>query len=297
MPELVSYDRGIHIRGTPLWFDSQKRKEHSVLTSLVAKLPPGHTRVLASMTLANTLGAVGYKPAVLPVPWDKWVVYGGQKLKFIDFGGAFGTGGALITGTERILVAGVLPIEPKIKWQLAEHLVVSLPAFQHRGAQREQVTGSVCGFAQQATADGVSAGILVDSLDVGHFMVEACREAGLEIRPIGLLAKALEEQSSSRKGVTIGMVGARMKAKRICWVDAGLRRSIRDYSKKMPDATFRLKWYADLAGIKQALRGTGAKRLSVIGLDSGTASELSEQLGSKIHVRGLTSSRQLELAS
>ena len=251
----------------------------------------------APMTLANALVSVGYKTPVLPVPWDKWVVYGGQKLKFLDFGGAFGTGGALITGTERVLVAGVLPIELKIQWQPADHLVVSLPAFHHRGAQPEQVVGSVCSFAAQAKVDSVSAGILVDSLDVGHFMVEACRASGVDIRPIGLLAKALAEKSLSRKGTTIGLVGTRMNAKRICWVDAGLRRSIRDYSVKAPAATFRLKWYADLESVKKALWGTGAKRLSVVGLDSATASELAKKLGSKIHVRGLTTSRQLELAS
>ena len=297
MPDSIGYDRGVHLRGTPLWFDCHRRKEYSVLTSLIGKLPPNHARVLAPMALANTLEVLGYGKSVLPAHWNKWIVFGGQKVKFIDFGGLFGTGGALIAGAERVLVAGLLPLETNIQWQSADHLVAVLPALSHRGAPVEQVVGNLVQFVEQASQDGVSAGIYVDSFDIGYFLVQALRTAGVAMRPLGLLAKALQDKESPRQGVRIALVGSALRADRRCWVDSGIRGSVRNYLGKSPDATFRLKWYADLPAVKQVLRRTGVSQLSLIGADSRKAADLSGQFGAKIEVRGLTSSRQLEFVS
>ncbi len=294
MVERVSFDRGVHIRGTPLWFDAETRHEHVILTSMMGRLPPAHKRVLAPMALSNALEKGRYKPAVLPAAWERWVRFGGQEVQFVDLGGPFGTAAALVAGSEKVLVAGFLPQVEDVRWPQADHLVVQLPALQHRGEGPEEVMGGVESFVREALEGARTAAVVVDSVDVGHFVLEALRARGCGARPTGLLARALGESGRSRKEVAVGLVGARSKVGHYAWVDSGLGQNPQNHRDVAPAEVFRLRWYADAEVVKRTVAATGVRRVSVVQGTPADCERLREALGPEVTLRAFSPGRQME---
>ena len=294
MVERVSFDRGVHIRGTPLWVDAETRHEHVILTSMRAKLPPAHKRVLAPMALSNALEKGCYKPAVLPVAWERWVRFGGQEVQFVDLGGPFGTAAALIAGPEKVLVAGVLPQVEDVRWPQADHLVLQLPALEHRGEGPEEVMGGIEPFVREALEGARAATVVVESVDVGHFVLEGLRARGCGVRPTGFLARALGESGRSRKEVAVGLAGARSKLGHYAWVDSGLGQNPQLHREESPAEVFRLRWYADIAAVKRTVKATGVGRVSVVHGTPADCELLREALGKAVTVRAFSPGRQME---
>ena len=46
----IGVDRGIFVRGTPLWIDARRKKSHVILTSIQDRLPVKHERLLTSIS-------------------------------------------------------------------------------------------------------------------------------------------------------------------------------------------------------------------------------------------------------
>lgn len=296
MLDLVGFDLGVHLRGTPLWFDAERRRGHAVLTNLGMRMPPAHQRVLAPHALAGVLKQVGYRRSVLPAPWDRWIGFGGQKIKFIDLGGPFGAAAALVSGGEGVVVTGLLPRNQKVRWQSAGHVVMALPALSHRGAEPEEVVLSLERFAVEAGGAQRGRVVLVDTLDMGHFFVTALRGLGLAVRSVGLLAKVMGEDGRAGRGLAVGLLGSRVKAREIAWVDSGVRGSEPgEPGEGAPRRSFPVNWFGRGEDALEVVEAVGARRVSLIGGDRLAGEELGRILGPGVQVRRFAPERQLQL--
>ncbi|MEE8410615.1 MAG: hypothetical protein V3T05_13515 [Myxococcota bacterium] len=296
MFDRVAYDRGVHLRGTSLWFDAERKRELCVLTCLTARLPPLHKRAVASPDMVAALERSGFRGAVLPAPWDRWIGLGGQQVRLLPAGAEPGAAIVMVSsGREIVLLAGLLR-RHMVKWPRAEHLVAVTPALGHRGAGRDQVLRGLEMFIDQAEADGVRAAVAVDSLEVGIELHNALLHRGRQLRPMGLLAKLIGDGGASMHS-TLALAGGRVAASaRVAWVDTGVAAWTGRRVPATPAATFRFRWYADWSTLRHAVSMTGASRVALVVPPTVTPALVRRNLGSAVEVRLLGTSRQLALA-
>jgi len=295
MFEKVAFDRGIHVRGTPLWFDAERKREMCVLTSLAARLPPRHARVVASADVAAALERAGWSGRVLPAPWERWTGLGGRQVRLQrvrpDSGAAVVSVSA---GRERIIVTGLLHKSP-IKWPRADLLVAATPTLSHRGASFDQVVRGLGMFIDQAERDDARAVVLVDSLEVGLALNSALRASGRAPRLLGSLGR-LAEEVRGRPRLGLALTGTRASEARVAWVDSGLGPFGAGIPRVSVAATFRLRWYADWAALKHAVSMSRAPKVALVGLSAAEEGATRRHLG-KVEVVRLGRARQLNLAS
>lgn len=299
MIERVSFDRGVHLRGTPLWFDAERHRELCVVTGLHDRLPPVHARAIATNELCELLARMGYGGAVLPTPWERWVGVGGHQLELVDVGARpFGAGALVAMGREHLLIAGRLRQE-SLDWPRAEHLVVQVPALSHRGGTLAQGRDDLLRFAAQAERDGAHASVVVESLEVGHALIAALQAAGLAPRAAGLLGKLGGRTAARRAGVSVILARGRIpRDARVAFFDTGLGEWRREATRgPAPAATFKTRWYADLDALAAVVTATGARRVSLLGVAPSMRAEVARRLGDAVQVQWFSRPRQLELAA
>lgn len=267
----VAYDSGLHLRGTQIWFDSDRKRKLCLVTSLGTRLPPRHLRACAPEAVAAALQSCGYKGTLLPAQSDQWIGLGGKQLQFIADGAVL-----VLHGTEKLLVAGHVR-RPLVSWPKAHHVVASLPAIGLRGSTLPRVQKGLQLFLQQATRDQRPAHVVIDSVAVGMLLAPA-----LALRPVGIL-RDLVDGTSARGTPTIGVPGARGVAPeaRIAAVDTG----VAELSSR-PDATFRLAWWADVAAVRHLMRTTGAQVLTAIGVPAPHRDRLCQALRMPVQFLG-----------
>ncbi|OGQ90905.1 MAG: hypothetical protein A2289_26840 [Deltaproteobacteria bacterium RIFOXYA12_FULL_58_15] len=302
MIEQVSFDRGIHLRGTLLWFDAEIKRGICVLTGLPgARLPPRHARAVGSTDLARVLERGGYGRRVLPAAWERWVGLGGRQVCLLPVASVVGCAVAQVsTGKQRMVFAGCLRAMP-LKWPKCDLVVATTPALSHRGAAYEQVVRGLGIFAEQAIAEKARAVVLTDSLEVAVELCVSLQNHGLLPTPLGLVAKLWEAAEAggakAQPHVSVALSNAKVSAKaRVAWVDTGLGSFGAGQPKLDVAATFRLRWFADWAVLKNAVTMTGARSVVLTGVANQLRAKVVQQLGDGIEVALLGAAKQLALA-
>jgi hypothetical protein len=293
--QLVSYDHGVHLRGTTLWFDPDKRQELAVLTGVIAKLPAVHRRVVASVQLARALDRAGYDTTVLPAAFNRWVGLSGTEVKLVETESPLGAAAALVNvGKERVLVTGALrPNSFDVPG--ADIVVVTAPAMDHEGSSLGAARAQLRTFVSEALEEGQSPAILVDHLEVGANLRGLLGADGLPLVAVGLLGRLMGERSGSgRPGVTIGIEGAAAaRRKRVAYVDSGLGKRARGRS---PDLIVPVRWLATASALSAVVDKAKARALFLVGADREQVREVRERLSSRVEVSALSAPRQLSFA-
>ena len=297
MLQSVGYERGVHLRGSPLWFDAERRRELCVLTGIDRRLPPLHKRIVASAPLATALQGAGYGSNILPTPWGRWMGLAGYKVQLVDGGGPPGAALALVEReTDRVLVAGMLRARP-VELPAADHLVVRLPALLHHGMSLRDSAIQVATAVEHSLQRGVRASVWVDSLEVGMALHEEMALLGQPLQPRALLAKLLAAPSAAACGpvasrpaplsMGLGREGLDPGAIR---VDSGL-----GLWPALPAAglAVKVRWFADASALLAAVAASKVKKISVVGVPPSAASVLPVSKG--VQLRFLSEQRQLAL--
>jgi hypothetical protein len=296
MLDAVSYDRGVRVRGAPLWLDAETRREWCILTSMPNRLPPKHQRVIATAELADGLARAGYGPEVLPLAPERWTTIAGLQAQLLGAAGALGAASAmLLVGQQRVLATGLLRAQVS-RLPETDLLVATAPALEHRGADLRQVARAIDAFAAQAAQDRVRATVLLDSVEVGVALLAALADLGRAPRPVGLLAKLVPGWQVIWPRLTVGLVGTNVAGQsRIAYVESGLA----GWQSMRPErvhATFRVRYWADWGVLARAVKATRARELALVAGGSRAALRAAEHLPSHVSVRALADVRQLELS-
>ena len=297
MLERVSYDHGIHLRGTPLWFDADRKRELCIATSLALGLPPKHVRLIASPEMVEALNQAGFKGAMLPAPWDRWEGVGGQEVQLVPAPARPGACCAVVAmGSERVLVTGLLRKEV-IRWPQADLLVATTPALGGRGAKLESVLKGLQLFLDQATAERARALVIVGSLEVALDILDALRANGRVMKAVGLVGRLAAKATVGGGAHSLGIWDVRTApGTRVAWVDCGLMSFKQAKSGAPdPDVTFTLRYYADWISLKHAVTVSGARQVVLIGASSQSLALARAKLGGMVEVRALAPARQLSL--
>ncbi len=256
----IALDGGIHLRGTPIWFDASRRRTHCVLTGLGARLPPRHERVLCSGELAGILERAGYRVGVLPANWQQWLGFGGRQLKLVELGSGVGEAAALVDdGERRLLICGDLPRQRRPLPQV-DHVVMCGRALEHQGLEPEVAFEQVRILAEGRLAAGDSTVVGVEALDVGLALLRHLEAAGVMVRARGLLAKVHEGSGagSRRRAVVIALSGERAQRGPDYLVDTGLGTASANEVQRIP-----CRWYVGLGELTPLYKETRASVLSL----------------------------------
>jgi hypothetical protein len=293
--QMMGYERGLHLRGTPLWFDAERRRELCVLTGVERQLPPVHRRVVASAPMAEALDGSGYGGSILPTPWKRWVGLGGQMVQLIDAGAPPGCAAALVhAGDEAVLVAGQLRV-PAADWPRANHVVARLPALRHRGAPLAQVALAVAKTLEEVQAAGHRPTVWVDSCDLGLALWAQWHGLGIEVRPLGVLGK-LTGSASQRggRGVTLAVARPRQVLDAAAVrIDSGL--GIWGAEDDTLPPPVKVRWYADLAALQAVIAACRAHRVTLVDVPLQAEAVVAAALGRGVTVRFLSDAQQLSL--
>jgi hypothetical protein len=285
LAERVAFDRGVHLRGTAIWIDPERKRELALLTAVGSRLPPVCSRAVASASVAEMLGRAGYRGSVLPAPPERWVGVGGQEVRFVDTGP--GASAVLVAlGRDRYLHAGALRREP-LEWPEAHHVIVRLPALEHRGGELDQAVTALRLFLATAESDGVAATVLADAMEPALALLEA----GLPLAPVGLLARLAGSVEQKRPRFELAVQRAPARKGRVAHLDTGLGRLA-----GTPDATVRLRWWADGLALAAMVRACRAEGVTVLGLPAARSEALGALLGPSVRLRCLGGAEQLTLA-
>ena len=304
MLDRIAFDRGAHVRGTPLWFDPEVRRELGVVTSLIHRPRVTHKRTVASASVAKVLLSLGYKGSLLPAPEGRWVGVGGQKLEFLHSGWLSCSPALLSVGSARLLFVGALP-ESSLEWPQAHHLVVGSSLelrAEHKGAPLERVMERLVDLGLKEE-QSPRLQICVDTLDVGRAAFCALTSAGVPTHPVGVLAKLLgrrTERVVGKFGVRLAMASEMSATEgRLVRVDTGLERWPH---RRRPDITLRLKFFGGADALVDAVERTGAQSISISGSPPFIAAidaRLRKQSGGRgqsISIQRLVNVRQLVLS-
>ena len=257
----IALDEGIHLRGTPLWFDATRRRTHCVLTGIGEKLPPRHERVLCSGELASILDRAGYRVGVLPANWQQWLGFGGRQLKLIELGSGAGDAAALVDdGTRRLLICSYLPRRRRPLPQV-DHIVMSGRTLEHQGLEPEVAFEQVRILSEGRLAAGDSMVVGVEALDVGLALIHHFESLGISVRARGLLAKAhsSDRAGSRRRALVVGLCQERAQRGFDYIVDTGLgRTNTSDQIQRIP-----LHWYVGAGQLEALYKETKASVLSL----------------------------------
>lgn len=281
----VTYEHGVRLPGTPLWFDAEGQRELCILTGLGQRLPPPHRRVLTSPALAQALEQMGYGGSVLPSPWERWVGVGGHRVQLIDAQAAPG-GAAVLIGADDapLLMTGMLRAHAA-PWPRAEHVVARLPALRHGGRSLGEVAGQVAGAI---AARRGRATVWVDSLEVGLALHGALWALGVVTKPLGLLGKMVAPAPVAGPSPALAMARPAMRFEAgAIRVSAGLLPWLPSLDGRDVAPPIKVRWYADLAALQGVLTISRARRVSLIDVPRSVEAAVTTALGSQVRVQFL----------
>ncbi len=190
----IGVDRGIFVRGTPIWLDAQRKKSHVILTSIEDRLPVKHERLLTSISMAAMLDRAGLQVPVLPGTFRQWMGFGGRQVQLVELGTSQAETGVLLDdGSRRTLV---LPsVVPNIDaLPPVDHLVVKARGLGHLGEPLLGALEALAGPRQDSTRKIIR----VESLGVGLEVLRVLKELGVPARPIGLLGRLCPKTAGPR---------------------------------------------------------------------------------------------------
>ena len=309
----MGYDRGWHLRGTPLWFDAERRRELCLLTGAEARPPPLHQRVVASAPLAQALGRLGYGAPVLPTPWQRPLGIGGARVQLFDAQGRAGAAVAWVEAADAThLVGGLLRMAP-LRTPPAAHFVARLPAIAHRGVPMRDVAIALATAITNLRAGAGAVRVWVDHPEVGLALIEEMAVLKHPLRPRGALAKWAEPTTESpSKGVTVATaaLAPHLETARTAprtgdddvnmVIDSGIGggQSVM-HGRGMAGpvfATFAVAYFADVAALRAAVLHTQARSVLLADVPAAAENRIRQALASLVQLKFLSDAQQLPLA-
>jgi hypothetical protein len=253
----IGIDRGVFVRGTPLWIGAERKKSHVIGTRLEDKLPPRHERLLTSIVGAGMLDRAGLQAGVLPATFRQWMGFGGRQVQLVELGSKAGEAGVLIDDGKRrtlvlsSLIPGVISLPP------VDHLVVRSTGLDHQGPHLSDV---LAGLAKQHGADKKVV-LRVENLELGVACLDLLGEMGLPALGRGLLGRFIGKSKASAKGWAVAFAKDNLRGSdEEIWLDTGLGR----FSGK---TLTNVGYYGGFKALNEALQMTQSPALTLYDAD------------------------------
>ncbi|MEO0813581.1 MAG: hypothetical protein AAFY60_12015 [Myxococcota bacterium] len=254
MSGLIGYDRGVHLRGTPLWFDPLRAKPLAVMTSVPSRPPAAHERLVVPQYLADQRELFKRVKSVLPTPMGRWVGVGGQQMELWPTGGPLSAAALVVTQGNRVLISGA-PRLGEVQWPSASHLVLPAPEPGFKGASLDRVLKGLDLFIE--SAQGAECRIQVDDAEVAVLVSDELLAMGHAHRRVGWLGKLAPLEGARALSVACdGIPGQRARVARVLT----RRRSV----VSSTDATFRFDRFGSMSRIGRLAREIGAKTVTLL---------------------------------
>lgn len=253
----IGIDRGVFVRGTPLWLDAHRKKSHAIGTCIEDKLPPRHERLLTSIVSAGMLERAGLQAGVLPATFRQWMGFGGRQVQLVDIGSKAGEAGVLIDDGKRrtLVLSGLIPGIASLP--PVDHLVLPAAGLAHEGRGLNQVLSELA----SNHGEGQKVVLRVETLELGVSTLELLSEMGVPAVGRGLLGRFIGKSKASAKG----------------WVVAFAKDTIRGLSQEVLLDTGRGRFSGQLAtsvgyyggfdALHEALQMTQAPALTLYDAD------------------------------
>lgn len=164
---LLEYREGLHLKGTPLWFDAQEAKELCFVSSAVVPGAYRHAKLLTSSTTAELMRAMGaaygrgrrvHEPQILVTPFGRPFSLGQLKLELFPSGYVLGASSLLVEHQgRRVVYAGQLSLEPhglaeRLEARRCDLLVLPYPQgfSDAEPPSEEEVTARIIAFVEES---------------------------------------------------------------------------------------------------------------------------------------------------
>ena len=289
------YDRGLHLRGTGLWFDAQTQRRSCVLTEVLRTRPLGHQSVVASESIAQLLENMNYRGVVLPAPWHRWVRFAGIDVQMVDVDSCFSAAVLVRYEGVEMLVSGALA-QHHTALPAAKQWVLSAPALDHCGYPWPFVVGQLLDFFAAAMRDGKSVGVWVDSLEVAYEALIRLEAEGVALRPVGMLSPWLKQTAGTTPAAVLVVKGSgRVRPERCVWLDSGLGSAPTELHTCTEVTTIPLQHYLAVKDLQRSISAGSFKRLVLVGVSSSLHQKVRCALAPQLDVTFLGGEAQLSL--
>jgi Cft2 family RNA processing exonuclease len=309
--EPVTWRDGVHVTGTAIWCDARRARDVCFASAADRVGRAGHGQLIATAATLAQLGALeaGHGGAHLSVPYRRPFTLGTVRLELIPTGHALGAAALLVeAGEQRVLYAGVVGANGGLgelpELRRCDTLVVGAPYGrpEHDFTPRDEAADQAVAFAQQTTAAGAAAVLLVSSpakgLDVAARLaaegIEAAAHraimlAAQRLRTAGVAAPAVKKPAA-RPGPLLwldserGRLDAVLAAtpRRIALVSG---RAVEPGAVAAAGADLGIDWSntADRGELLAYIQGSGARRVYLTGR---CAEVVAAELGERARVLG-----------
>ncbi|HML94913.1 MAG TPA: MBL fold metallo-hydrolase [Thermodesulfobacteriota bacterium] len=88
---MIEYDKGIHLKGTDLWFDSGRKRELSFVSSAAVEGPFNSEKIIATPETIRLLEGRIKNPAALACPYERPFSLGSARVELISSGSMLGS--------------------------------------------------------------------------------------------------------------------------------------------------------------------------------------------------------------
>ena len=88
---MIEYDKGIHLKGTDLWFDSGRKRELSFVSSAAVEGPFNSEKIIATSETVKLLEGRIKNPAALACPYGRPFSLGSVRVELIPSGSMLGS--------------------------------------------------------------------------------------------------------------------------------------------------------------------------------------------------------------
>jgi putative mRNA 3-end processing factor len=88
---MIEYDKGIHLKGTDLWFDSGRKRELSFVSSAAVEGPFNSEKIIATPETVRLLEGRMKNPAALSCPYGRPFSLGSVRVELIPSGSMLGS--------------------------------------------------------------------------------------------------------------------------------------------------------------------------------------------------------------
>lgn len=250
VPKRITGTGGVHLRGTPLWIDAAKRKELCIVTGLLTRMPPAHTRLVTSAPLAEVLKRAGHKSTVLSSPPDRWLGVAGQKVQLVTSGVTPLASAAYVAlADENVLVTGPLRAGAN-DWPRTDHIVAHVPALKHQGTDLDDVADRIAARAERERYS-----VRVECLEVADALAKALADRGVICTGRGLVRH-------------LGLTGVGDIVLSLTTVKPATERCI-DVATGLGTTSTRgaipLRWFANAETLAELVASAKPKRVTLIG--------------------------------
>ncbi|HVY54866.1 MAG TPA: hypothetical protein VHC46_03830, partial [Thermodesulfobacteriota bacterium] len=209
---MIEFDRGIHLRGTSLWFDSVKKSKFSFISSAdIGRFSPSE-KVIATPETLRLIEKRIRDSVALACPYNRPFTIGSVEAELIPSGYMPGaaqieikTGGRAILYTGNISLRRSLTAEPiRVKGCPIVILKCTNSSPKYDFPEAKDVMESISGFIGEALRSGMAPVLLAENPGTAGELVKRLGEAGHEI----LVHRSISETLRMYEGFGIEIKGS-----------------------------------------------------------------------------------------